>query len=83
MERELLSPTTAAVLYTIAEDDVEQHVHVNEGDIIMALESCKVEVPIRATLSGMCKFFVRPGEMVGEGCVLAVIISMNGDSSSR
>lgn len=65
-----MAPTTGSVLYT-AEDNALIH----EGDILMALEACKVEIPIKAPCDGIVTFKVIPGEVVGADTLLAVIRS--------
>ena len=67
------SPTTGSVLYTIADDDLLLPIPVHENDLIAALESCKMEIGIRAPMGGNCIFFVIPGEIVNEGMRLAQI----------
>ena len=47
---------------------------VNEGDVIMILESMKMEIPVEATCSGVLEqVCVQPEDQVEEDQVLAII----------
>ncbi len=49
---------------------------VNEGDIIMILESMKMEIPVEATASGViAALHVEPGNSVEDDQVLCVVES--------
>lgn len=49
---------------------------VNEGDIIMILESMKMEIPVEATASGViAALHVEPGTSVEDDQVLCVVAS--------
>lgn len=47
---------------------------IADGDIIMILESMKMEIPVEAPVSGaLAELRVAEGEIVEEGAILAVI----------
>jgi len=47
---------------------------LSEGDVIMILESMKMEIPVEAPLGGhLAEIHVSEGQSVDEGAVLAVI----------
>jgi biotin carboxyl carrier protein len=47
---------------------------ISEGDVIMILESMKMEIPVEAKLGGrLAEIRVSEGQSVDEGAVLAVI----------
>jgi len=47
---------------------------VSEGDVIMILESMKMEIPVEAPLGGrIAEIRVSEGQSIDEGAVLAVI----------
>jgi acetyl-CoA carboxylase biotin carboxyl carrier protein len=47
---------------------------VSEGDVIMILESMKMEIPVEAPLGGrLSEIRVSEGQSIDEGAVLAVI----------
>ncbi|PMR72296.1 biotin/lipoyl-binding carrier protein [Billgrantia endophytica] len=55
---------------------IERHVGdcVEEGDVVMILESMKMEIPVEATMAGTIKeLLVAEGESVEEGDLLCVI----------
>jgi acetyl-CoA carboxylase biotin carboxyl carrier protein len=47
--------------------------HVERGDVLMILESMKMEIPIEAPLAGTFRALVAEGDAVDDGSVLAVI----------
>lgn len=47
---------------------------ISEGDVIMILESMKMEIPVEAPVSGrLSEIRVSEGQSIDEGAVLAVI----------
>lgn len=53
---------------------LEPGVSVNEGDVIMILESMKMEIPVEAPVSGtLAELCVAPEEQVEEDQVLAIV----------
>ncbi len=47
---------------------------ISEGDVIMILESMKMEIPVEAPVAGhLAEIRVSEGQSVDEGAVLAVI----------
>jgi acetyl-CoA carboxylase biotin carboxyl carrier protein len=47
---------------------------VEVDDVIMIIESMKMEIPVEAPCAGkICEIRVREGEMVEEGAILALI----------
>ena len=47
---------------------------ISEGDVIMVLESMKMEIPVEAAVGGrLAEIRVSEGQSVDEGAVLAVI----------
>lgn len=49
--------------------------NVKEGDILIILESMKIETKVVAWKDGIVKYFVSPGDRVQEGAVLLSLIS--------
>ncbi|MGI8575425.1 MAG: biotin/lipoyl-binding carrier protein [Egibacteraceae bacterium] len=48
--------------------------HVTRGDVLLVVESMKMEIPVRATADGVVRELeVTAGDVVTEGDVLAVI----------
>lgn len=47
---------------------------VREGDVLLVVESMKMEIPVAATADGVVKeIFVEKGEMIEDGqCILAL-----------
>jgi urea carboxylase len=67
---EVRSETKATVINT----EVERGQAVAEGDVIVILESMKMEIPVHAPISGIIKEIrIRPEATVEEGEVLVVI----------
>ncbi len=53
---------------------MEPGVSVNEGDVIMILESMKMEIPVEAPVSGtLAELCVAPEDQVEEDQVLAIV----------
>jgi acetyl-CoA carboxylase biotin carboxyl carrier protein len=46
---------------------------VDAGDVLMILESMKMEIPIEAPVSGTCHILVSEGAGVDDGSVVAII----------
>ena len=46
---------------------------VRVGDLLMVLESMKMEIPVEAPVDGRCRILVAEGDGVSDGSVLAVI----------
>lgn len=46
---------------------------VARGDVLVILESMKMEIPIEAPASGICTLHVAEGQVIQEGEVIAVI----------
>jgi biotin carboxyl carrier protein len=67
---EVRSPSVGKVLrLTVAAGG-----HVQRGDELMVIESMKVEIPIKASATGIVKEVrVKPGDQVQRNFVLAVI----------
>ena len=79
----LLSPTTGAVQWTLEEDGEDiidtRGTWIERGSVFLALESCKMEIPIVAPEAGFCKYFVAPGEVVSERSLLAELTVVVGE----
>ncbi|NLR73429.1 biotin/lipoyl-binding carrier protein [Novosphingobium sp. ERN07] len=52
---------------------VANGVAVAVGDVIAILESMKMEIPVEATVSGICELRVAEGDAIQEGDLVAVI----------
>ncbi|MBV9511370.1 MAG: acetyl-CoA carboxylase biotin carboxyl carrier protein subunit [Caulobacteraceae bacterium] len=46
---------------------------VAAGDLLITMESMKMEIPVEAPAAGRCRLQVAEGESVQEGAVLAII----------
>ena len=46
---------------------------VAEGDVIIIMESMKMEIPVEAPKAGVCRLVVSEGQVVKEGDLLAEI----------
>ncbi len=67
---ELKSPSVGKVLRYSAEEGAQ----VSRGQEVMVIESMKVEIPIKASVTGRIKEFrVKPGDQIQRNAVLAVI----------
>ena len=67
---DIRSPSVGKVLRL----SVESGAHVSRGDEVMMIESMKVEIPIKAPVSGrLVKFRVNPGDQIQRNTILAVI----------
>ena len=53
--------------------DVGEGASVAAGDVIIVMESMKMEIPVEAPVAGTCRFAVSEGQSVQEGDVLATI----------
>jgi len=53
--------------------DVADGAQVAEGDVLIVMESMKMEIPVEAPAAGVCRFVVAEGQSVQEGDVLATI----------
>ena len=59
---------------TVWKVEVEVGAQVSEGDVLMILESMKMEIPVEATTDGtVAEIRVQPEEQVDEGQVVAVL----------
>ena len=59
---------------SVWKEEVEQGASVSEGDVLMILESMKMEIPVEAPVSGtVAELSVAPEDPVAEDQVLAVI----------
>ncbi len=53
----------------------EQGAVVQEGDVLMIVESMKMEIPVEASASGPVRLLVTEGDAVEEGMTVAEILS--------
>ena len=67
---DVLSPTTAQVLYILDETEDNWFRGAKKNQLIMALESCKTEIPIMSPDDGDINYLVQPGEVVAQGSLL-------------
>jgi biotin carboxyl carrier protein len=69
---EIVSPVTG----TVWKVELALGDQVNEGDIIMILESMKMEIPVEASSKGVVSaLMVKPGDSVEDEQVLCVVES--------
>nr|MBF0685612.1 biotin/lipoyl-binding protein [Pseudomonas sp.] len=54
---------------------VDEGAVVQEGDVLMIIESMKMEIPVEASASGPVRLLVAEGEAVEEGMTVAKILS--------
>lgn len=63
------SEVTGSVCQVLVTDGAE----VRDGDTLLLIEAMKMEIPLDAACSGVCRIFVAAGDSVGEGDVVAEI----------
>ena len=62
------------MLYSRWKVEVEQGASVSEGDVLMILESMKMEIPVEAPVNGtVLELSVAPEDPVAEDQVLVII----------
>jgi acetyl-CoA carboxylase biotin carboxyl carrier protein len=69
MPKQVLSEITGAV----GKIEVRPGAIVQVGDIILIIESMKMEIPVEAPLAGLCRVMVTEGQSVQDGELLATI----------
>jgi acetyl-CoA carboxylase biotin carboxyl carrier protein len=64
----------AHITGTVWKIEKQAGVQVNEGDVLVILESMKMEMPVEAPASGMVReILVSEGQPIAEGAVIAVL----------
>jgi acetyl-CoA carboxylase biotin carboxyl carrier protein len=64
----------AHITGTVWKIEVQAGANVNEGDVLVILESMKMEMPVEAPASGMVReILVSEGQPIAEGAVIAVL----------
>lgn len=66
---EILSEVTGKVWKLVASEGAS----VQEGDVLMIVESMKMEIPVEAGTSGAVRLLVAEGDVVEEGMKVAEI----------
>jgi biotin carboxyl carrier protein len=70
----MATPVEAQVTGTVLEIERRPGEMLAEGDVIILLESMKMEIPVEAPCAGrLAEIRVEEGEIVEEGAILAVI----------
>ena len=74
MARERLSEMVAEMVANVLSVSVEPGDKVSAGDVVIILESMKMEIPVESPAGGtVAEVRVRPDDQVQEGDVIAVI----------
>jgi acetyl-CoA carboxylase biotin carboxyl carrier protein len=69
-----MADVLAHITGTVWKVEVQPGHKVNEGDVIVILESMKMEMPVESPVSGtVTEIKVKEGEAVDEGRVVAVV----------
>lgn len=69
------SPVESPVVGTVWKIEKEVGTVVSVGDVVMILESMKMEIPVEAEEAGVIeKIAVNEGDSVSEGDTLAIIV---------
>lgn len=64
----------AHITGTVWKIEVQAGANVNEGDVLVILESMKMEMPVEAPASGKVReILVSEGQPIAEGAVIAVL----------
>ena len=64
----------AHITGTVWKIEVQAGANVNEGDVLVILESMKMEMPVEAPASGTVReILVSEGQPIAEGAVIAVL----------
>lgn len=69
----MATPVKSEIAGNVWKIEVQDGASVVEGDVLLILESMKMEIPVEAPLAGICRIAVSEGQAVGEGDVLATI----------
>jgi acetyl-CoA carboxylase biotin carboxyl carrier protein len=64
----------AHITGTVWKIEVQPGVNVNEGEVLVILESMKMEMPVEAPSSGVVRqILVSEGQPIAEGAVIAIL----------
>ena len=53
--------------------EIDDGAQVQSGDVLIIMESMKMEIPVESPASGICRFVVKEGQSVQDGELLATI----------
>jgi len=69
----MATPVKSEIAGNVWKIEVQDGASVAEGDVLIILESMKMEIPVEAPSAGVCRIAVSEGQAVGEGDLLATI----------
>ena len=69
-----MADVLAHITGTVWKVEVQPGQKVSEGEVVVILESMKMEMPVESPVSGtITEIKVKEGEAVDEGCVVAIV----------